>query len=113
MMIIWRGYGLVVPALFVLILFSLIAFTKRFQFISMMTLTELSLAISGILLWFIGKYFMSKDPVVKIFVAQGLQKTKRMRGDSFYFIHVKYWGMIMMALSLILAILNIISRIDG
>lgn len=109
MMIIWRGYGLIVPVLFALILFFLMEFSKYFQSVSTMTLVELSLAISGALLWIIGRHFMLEDPLVKVFVAKGFQKIKRRRGDSFYFIHIKHWGAIMLSLSLTMAIMNIIS----
>lgn len=107
MIIIWRGYGLIVPALFALITFSLTALSHYIASEMSVEVIKSSLAITGVLLWFIGKYLMQLDTVV-INDANGKQVVKRKRDHTFYFIPIKYWGTTMVILSIALVVVGIL-----
>lgn len=101
MIFFWRGYGLIVPLLLTAGTYSLIKLFGSFASTSIRTLMFLSLTIIGILLWYLGRRLIQNDSTER----KGNQKINKEKYDVFCSISIKHWGIIIILLSIIIAVI--------
>lgn len=105
MIILWKGFGCIVPRLLILITFPLTLGLSYLAGISIMRAMALSLFVTGALLWFLDKELVKEDSTY-VTVSK-----KKVHQHTFFFIRVKYWGAIMIVISLFLASRDIIKHL--
>lgn len=101
MIILSKGIGLIVPKLSAWITFPLTVFLRYYVSLSMMTAIALSLATTGVLLWFIDRESFQQNLTYEPMITKN-QFVKRMKEDTFCFISVKYWGIAMVVVGFFL-----------
>ena len=91
----WRGYGWLVPILVVLIMVSIMLLANNilFFYLEGWDIFFSTLAITGLLFWFIGKRLMCRD-----YILTTGKKEQRVRADTFLFFRVKHWGVLLLVI---------------
>lgn len=98
MIIFARGFGLIVPKLFMLITLPLTLILRYLVRFPIIPAIAVSLIITGILLWLIDSESLQKPENDKT------RLVKKRQSDTFCFIRVRYWGAIMVIVSIIFTI---------
>ena len=106
-MIIWRGYGLLVPAI-ALVVFIIDGASglagSRFMNATPWASIPIGLAI-GLPVWFLGRYLNRRPGRVVIDKSTGEELELRTKHDLF-FIPMEYWGVLFVVGSVVSAILD-------
>ncbi|KAA3617318.1 MAG: hypothetical protein D8M58_02960 [Calditrichaeota bacterium] len=114
MIIISRGWGLVVPIIVVIITFAVTTCMKFFDQ-NLPTLQWLSITcmISSVILWPLGRYLNTHSrkkseelDILNLSLDERIERIFEESKNTFYFIPVEYWGIILIVLSLVFQIVQ-------
>ena len=110
-MIIWSGWGILVPVIvigtsLIMEIVTEAAFNDDSYYQSQSWPLALTLVVSGILVWFIGKSLNSKSERVVIDKQTGEELVLNASNHRLFFVKMEYWSPVLLAAAILVLVLQ-------